>query len=152
MQFYVIHPDPDKNAALLPDYAIRRVNVREGYQILSDCGHAVSVNWSTQNKEYNRFHPTTWQYWKNKDSFYTFISHYMACLSEYEKRFGNDKTYTTYKNKFDSFIVEGFSLFNGAIFNFTDEQHMALYMLRQKEKHLTESDIDILKHIAGGGE
>ena len=150
MQFYIINPDPDKNAALLPDYAIKSVNVREGYQILSDCGHAVFVNWSSQNKEYNRFHPNTWRHWKNKDSFYSFLAHYMACLSEYEKRFGENKTYTTYKAKFDSFLCEAFCLFHGAIYNFTDEQHMALYMLRQKDKHLTQDEKDILKHITGG--
>jgi hypothetical protein len=30
MQFYIIHTNPQRNADLLPDYCLKRVNVREG--------------------------------------------------------------------------------------------------------------------------
>lgn len=56
MQFYRLHKQPEISAKMLPDYALKLVNIREGWQILSDCGHALYLSWETQNNEYNRYH------------------------------------------------------------------------------------------------
>ena len=76
MQFYVIHENPKRNAELLPDYAIKNVNVREGWQILSDIGHAVGVTWEGQNKCYNINHPATRRWYRDKKTFTDFIFYY----------------------------------------------------------------------------
>ena len=82
MQFYIIHPAPLRNAALLPEYALKRVNVREGWQILSDIGHRFGVGWVGQNKLYNAHHPLTRSY-SNRQALSAFLRHYDACLSAY---------------------------------------------------------------------
>jgi len=88
MQFFIIHPNPDENAKLLPDYAIKQVNVREGYQILSDIAHNLGITWEGQNKAYSVWHAETRRFMANRDSFMKFADHYLSCLNEYEKRFG----------------------------------------------------------------
>lgn len=88
MQFYIIiEDDPEENAKELPDYCLKDVNIREGWQIISDIGHAMGVRWPGQNKEYNRYHAETRKHWENLASYNTFIHHYQACLEEYERRF-----------------------------------------------------------------
>lgn len=141
MQFYRVMSDPELNAKFLPDYAIKSVNVREGYQILSDCGHALGVSWETQNKEYNRCHPNTWRHWKNPRAFYDFLNHYIACLSEADNR-GFTKIYETYRAKLQVFIVE--VLPDITVPDLTEEQHMAKYLLHRKSKHLSEEEIETL--------
>lgn len=144
MQFYRVMKDSELNAKFLPDYAIKSVNVREGWQILSDCGYALGVSWSTQNKEYNRYHPNTWRYWKNPRCFYDFIDHYIACLTEADNR-GFDKIYNTYREKLHVFITE--VLPDIEVPDLTEEQHMAKYLLHRKVNKLTEEEISILEEI-----
>lgn len=86
MQFYMIAEDGAASAALLPD-AMIRVNVREGWQILSDIGHYFGVRWDHQNKPYNVNHPTTMRLRESFESFALFQSHYLAALNEWERRF-----------------------------------------------------------------
>lgn len=150
MQFYILHKDCWKNAELLPDYCLKKVNIREGYQILSDCGHAVDLKWSTQNKEYNRYHPNTWRYWKNTTAFYDFVDHYIACLCEYKKRFGEEKTYITYRNKLRGFIYEALPYLAKYVKNYTEEQHIARYLVDRKEQHLNSKDCRNLFFIIEG--
>lgn len=52
MQFYRLHKQPEISAKMLPDYALKLVNIREGWQIISDCGHALYLSWETQNNVY----------------------------------------------------------------------------------------------------
>ena len=84
MQFYIIDPDPATNARNLPAYALR-VNIREGWQILSDIGHRFGVKWAGQNKAYNPLHPLTRSF-SNGDAFLPFCRHYRACLEAYLTR------------------------------------------------------------------
>lgn len=90
MQFYRVHIQPEISSKMLPDYALKSVNIREGWQTISDCGHALGLTWETQNNEYNRYHPNTWRFWKTKDMFYNLIDHYIYNIMEYNERFGED--------------------------------------------------------------
>jgi hypothetical protein len=101
MQFYIIHPDPLVSAHLLPDYALNKVNLREGWQILSDIGHILDVSWSGQNKLYSASHALTRSFCKDSRSFLNFLSHYESCLDEYSFRRGEDSPYA---NKYLIFI------------------------------------------------
>ena len=141
MQFYRVMKDPELNAKFLPDYCIKNVNIREGWQILSDCGHALGYTWSTQNKEYNRYHPNTWRYWKSPRYFYDFLDHYIACLSEARER-GFDKLYETYRVKLYVFTVEVLPYMS--VPDLTEEQHIAKYLIHRKSKNLTEEEIETL--------
>ena len=144
MQFYKVMSDPELNAKFLPDYAIKSVNIREGWQILSDCGHALGISWKTQNKEYSRYHPNTWRYWKNPRVFYDFLNHYIACLTEAQER-GFTKPYETYQYKLQVFMV--YVLPYIKVPDLTEEQHMAKYLLHRKSGKLTEEEILILREI-----
>jgi hypothetical protein len=73
---------------MLPDYALKQVNMREGWQILSDIGHIHGVTWEEQNKLYSASHALTRLLCSSPERFYSFILHYEACLSEHYKRFG----------------------------------------------------------------
>jgi hypothetical protein len=84
MQFYIIDPDPATNARNLPAYALR-VNIREGWQILSDIGHRFGVKWAGQNKAYNPLHPLTRSF-SNQDAFVDLWRHYGYCLTAYIDR------------------------------------------------------------------
>ncbi len=148
MQFYILHKDCWRNAELLPDYCLKKVNIREGWQILSNCGHAIDIQWTTQNKEYNRYHPNTWRYWKNSKSFYDFVDHYIACLCEFKKRFGEEKTYITYRDKLRCFIYEALPYVK--IKNYTEEQPIARYLVDRKEQHLTTKDYQNLFFVIEG--
>ncbi len=86
MQFYICHTDPIKNAELLPDYAIKQVNVREGFQIISDVCRRFDVTFDGQNKAYNPFHPLTREF-SHVESFKSFLVHYGECCNEYLRRF-----------------------------------------------------------------
>jgi hypothetical protein len=141
MQFYQLDNDPIISSKLLPDYALKSVNIREGYQILSDCGHALGLEWTEQNKEYNRYHPNTWRYWKTKKALFNFIDHYMYNLIEYNDRFGSTKTYETYRFKFHNFVYEALPGIIKLKFDYTEEQHIALYLLDRKRKYLSNKEI-----------
>lgn len=85
MQFYIIHKDPETNAKLLPEYALKRVNIREGWSIVSDIGHRFGVTWDGQNKLYNAHHPLTRSF-AHLYAFGKFCLHYEACLAAYIER------------------------------------------------------------------
>lgn len=88
MQFYIIHKDPKVSAKNLPDYALKNVNVREGWQILSDIGHNFGFTWDGQNKLYSASHALTMEFYSSPEKFKYFVSHYRACCEEYYNRFG----------------------------------------------------------------
>lgn len=141
MQFFVIHEDPVVNAEILPDYCIKRVNVREGWQMISDICHAHGVIFDGQNKEYNRYHPNTWRWWKDQEKFHDFIKYYFWCLYEYEKRF-NKKT-LFHKKFFDNYkiIVDVIHKIN----NMNEHESMIHYMIERKSHLLTDEEIKKLK-------
>ena len=85
MQFYIIDPSPDTNADILPAYALKRVNLREGWQIISDIGHRFGFEWDGQTKEYNPHHPLTRSF-SYRGSFTWLFLHYIACLDAYIAR------------------------------------------------------------------
>lgn len=145
MQFYIIHDDPETNTNLLPDYAITKVNVREGWQILSDIGHLFGVTWEGQNKPYSIWHAETRRFWKGVDSFIDFLDHYNACLNKYYELKG--KT-TTYHDKFNLFFKsESLAKIRVAIVNSlirTDHDQMIFKLITQKREHLSKSEYDKL--------
>jgi hypothetical protein len=87
MQFYILLEDAQDSAQLMPDKLLR-VNVREGWQILSDIGHHFGVTFPGQTKPYNPNHPTTMRHRECGAAFAMFRRHYVACLEKYHNRFG----------------------------------------------------------------
>ncbi len=142
MQFYIIHREPAKNAELLPDYAIKKVNVREGYQIISDIGHALGVTWEGQNKCYNATHPITLRFYRNQDSLIDLLSHYRANLHEYERRFGKK---TVFHDRYENVPIA--ALVDVAPFYDDDYDSVIRYMLKHKSKHLTHMEITRLESL-----
>lgn len=141
MQFYIIHNDPATNAKLLPDYAIKSVNCREGWQMLSDIGYTVGVTWTGQNKEYNRYHPNTWRYWKSREDFEYFWSHYVMCLVEYMYRF--DKKTIWHKN-YNYAACRLISEMLPPRSEKTDTHAVIEYMLMRKIKHFSKQEVNRL--------
>ena len=86
MQFYIVHKDPVKNAKMLPTYALK-VNMREGWQILSDIGHRFGVSWENQCKAYNPAHPWT-RTFSHQQGFNRLIHGLEDCCNEYYNRTG----------------------------------------------------------------
>lgn len=139
MQFYIIDKDPKTSAEMLPDYAIKKVNVREGWQILSDIGHALGVTWEGQNKCYNATHPITLRFYQNRESFVEFVLNYMENLDQYEARFNKTTVWH------DRFIKVPLNTIKAALPAHDDKyQTVVRYMLNHKSKHLTEDEINIL--------
>ena len=106
MQFYMLHSDPVPSSRALPDYALFQVNLREGWQILSDIVHTVygtterDACFPGQNKLYSASHALTRQL-GTKAMFVRFMRHYTANLDEYERRKGKPSAYA---KKYDSFL------------------------------------------------
>lgn len=92
MQFYIIHSDPTLSSARLP-LSMLRVNVREGWQILSDIGHFYDLKWEGQTKPYNINHPTTMRFRESQEEFAVFIQHYRHCLAAYVVYYGGDSVW-----------------------------------------------------------
>lgn len=107
MQFYIVDPSPTTNAKRLPDYALR-VNMREGWQILSDIGHRFGVTWENQNKCYNKHHPWTRQF-SHKGNLNQLVYHLRACCEELYNRTG--KIYGWYGWVEDFYTGENEELF-----------------------------------------
>jgi hypothetical protein len=141
MQFYRVHEVPTISAQLSPDYAIKRVNLREGWQMISDIGHIHGVTWQGQNKEYNAFHAKTRTYWQTKDRFKMFCEHYAACLLEYEKRFGKK---VSFHDRYSLFMTDGYKKILLNIVDRNEYEMDAYYMLIKKNKYLTVSEIENL--------
>ena len=149
MQFYILDADATTSARALPDYALKKVNLREGWQILSDCGHALGFEWEGQCREYNRYHPNTWKFWCSCEGMEMLWQHWCACLVEYERRFGRDRMAATYWAKYE-FVVG--PVMRGMIETAsaqppTAAARTAAYMLARKAKHLTEDEIKRLTQI-----
>lgn len=133
MQFYIIHPDPEKNVELLPEYALRKVNVREGWQILSDIGHIHDVHWEGQNKLYSASHVLTRSFCVNRERFVFFVDHYDFCV---------DAVGGSFADKFIYFITQAYHSLRDKIPEDRDEFQFAKeYLLNQKRKHLTDEDV-----------
>lgn len=140
MQFYIIDDDPETNAKELPDYCLKKVNIREGWQILSDIGHAMGVTWEGQNGEYNRYHAETRQYWKDILSFKYFIDHYSACLDEFERRFLKD---TIFRKKFTDYLYNAHYKLSNEFAKTTEKPErwqIIEYIATRKTKFLTDKE------------
>jgi hypothetical protein len=148
MQFYIIHDDPIVNAKILPDYCLKKVNIREGWQMLSDIGHLFEVSWDGQNSLYNSYHAETRRYWRNKYSFFMFISYYHECLIEYFYRFG--KT-TVFHRKFNNLIksntitVLAEKIGSKLLY---DKDQIVKYLLDTKTQHLNNVEIERLNNLS----
>lgn len=61
---------------------------------------------------------------------------------EYNERFGEDKTYDTYRGKFLIFVKEILPLLPEMSFDKSDENHTWDYLLHRKNKYITQEDKD----------
>jgi len=142
MQFYIIHNDPKINASLLPDYALKKVNLREGWQILSDIGHKFNVTWEGQYAKYNPYHVLTKSFWMNKEAFDKFIFHYTYCLKEYRNRYDKE---TIWHKLFKFFGKDNYCILYDKISNGDIISQNLEYLLTEKRKFLTEDEMERLK-------
>jgi hypothetical protein len=133
MQFYIVDPNPEKNIKLLPEYAIKKVNVREGWQILSDIGHMYNVTWEGQNKLYSASHVLTRSFCVNAVEYLRFINHYVACVYSYKN---------SWQKRYETFLESGayHKLLSAIPDQRTSFEYQAEYMLKYKSKHLTEQE------------
>jgi hypothetical protein len=123
----------------LPLWALR-VNVREGWQMISDIGHAVDVTWPEQNKEYNRWHSNTRKWWIDRSKFQRLYTLFQISLFElYNKK---DKTGVAYLKK-DAYF-DGNRVYNKLPKNRTEQQHEVLYMLKRKSKNMSAEERHVL--------
>lgn len=137
MQFYMIHKDAKTSAKLLPDYALKKVNIREGWQILSDIGHIHGIKWNGQNRLYSASHALTRSFC-SKDAYNRFIQHYNQNLIEYEARF---KSRTVFHDKFEAFADSGIGFDLYLVLPESTYESTRQYLLSQKTKHLSEDEI-----------
>lgn len=136
MQFYIIDEDPATNLKILPEYALKKVNVREGWQILSDIGHIVGVTFHGQNKAYSLSHVLTRSHCQNRFRFLRFIAHYEACVQSVGGTF-----LEKFKNVNTSLITQAIPE------NRTECHFQAEYILNQKSHHINDAEFNrILKH------
>lgn len=136
MQFYIVHEDPIKSAKMLPDYALKQVNLREGWQIISDIAHIVGVEFQGQNKLYSDSHALTLQLCSSSDAFKLFIEHYKACCLEYKHRY---KCTSSFIDKFFSMRGELWNRISGLLPNDKYEATRR-YLLYNKGSKLTDED------------
>ena len=150
MNFFIILEDSEENAEILPDYAIFKVNCREGIQILSDIGHLFNITWEGQYKQYSPYHAKTREFWRSREDFINFVQHLACCLDEYTKRAKkqNKKNYTVWHEIFDNFIYEAYNQLCEKIpEGWTTYQQDLFCLLHQKRDKLTEEDIKFLELI-----
>ena len=134
MQFYIIHPNPTINANLLPKYALEKVNLREGWQILSDIGHIHGVTWEGQNKLYSASHVLTRSFCQNRQEFTRFLDHYEACVKK--------RPDSSWYKKFHAVFEVLHDTLKDAVPEYRTREEFALeYLLSTKAKHLTEVEI-----------
>ena len=139
MQFYIVDTNPERSAKLLPDYALVQVQLREGWQILSDIGHRFGVTWDGQNKCYNKHHPLTRSF-SCSGRFDTLTIHYEACLLEHARR---DFMSTTWHVRFKDLPANEI----WAELPDTPEEETAHYLLTQKHAHLSATETKRLEGI-----
>ena len=136
MQFYIVDKDPLKSAELLPDYALKMVNIREGWQILSDIGHRFGFMFEGQNKHYNMYHPLTRSF-SNKEDFKILFNNYHECCLEHAKRFKKETEHILrFKSNFTQIETIAHILPKDT---FEEVRH---YLTTSKRKHLTESEVE----------
>lgn len=146
MQFYILDPDPKTSARMLPDYALKSVNVREGWQILSDIGHRFGVEWEGQNKCYNAAHPLTRSF-SNWPSFQTYVKQYRACCTEYLRRYKKSRAeIDRFCDGFD--CLEPFWELTAAV-PATPAKECAHYLLTRKGAKLSNSEFRRLASASG---
>lgn len=145
MQFYIIDKNPQRNAKLLPDYCLKRVNIREGWQILSDIGHMYGITWEGQNKCYSTSHPTTRHHGRSDDAFDKFLRHYEACLWEYRRRFNESVFHSKWQRALKSGSIN--RVRHSMPHDVTDEQASVAYLLSAKRDKLTEKEIQRLETL-----
>lgn len=148
MQFYMLHPDPVTSSKMLPDYALKRVNLREGWQMISDIGHMVGVTWPGQNKVYSLSHAKTRSFAVSQQGWYNLVYHYAANLDEYESRY--DKR-PVWKDKFTVFLLGKYHLTVESLLPKTSNQYQddIRYLLVRKEHLLTAEEIAALRKELG---
>jgi len=144
MQFYIIHDDPRVNAKNMPKYGVR-VNVREGYHMLSTIGHLFSITWEGQYKTLNPYHAETRKHWKDIKSFDFFISHYEQCLVQYELIYWQQ---TKWHEGYFNFQKRAQSLLREAIISYSEKHNQVIqYLLSVKSKHLKPKEITTLQSM-----
>ena len=141
MQFYILNSNPETSVKLLPDYALKRVNLREGWQIISDIGHINNVRWENQNKLYSASHALT-RSLNTKTEFYEFIEHYKACLIEYKKRFMKETKFHEWFNN----AVEILKKLSQKLPKNVYESRVD-YLLKYKTKFLSQEEIEKLMEM-----
>lgn len=143
MQFYILHEDPKVSASLLPGYALRRVNLREGWQMLSDIGHVHGVTWVGQNRMYSLSHAKTMSFSQTTEDFRMFLEHYEECLNVYMNRFNRRSAWDIpFRDAKDIFIEVLLPLLPENRYHQT-----ARYLLTRKKKHLTKEEISRLQVV-----
>jgi hypothetical protein len=154
MQYYKLAEDSSVSSKLLPDYALAKVNLREGWQIISDIGHVVGVTWEGQNKVYSPYHAKTRTFWKTKKDFLSLCIQYEQDLIEYETRMGENRKYFTQKTWSRYQKLYSFFIYNVCqkIIKKLPEQRNSfemdlIYLLDRKKDKLTEEEIKRLDNI-----
>ena len=138
MQFYILDEDPVKNLEILPKYAIDKVNIREGWQILSDIGHICGVTWEGQNKLYSASHVLTRSFARDRTTFLRFIKHYTECVCSRKNSFYHKYGKTM---RAISEIVSKLPDYR------SETEYMIQYLLDYKSDKLTEEEIASLKKV-----
>jgi hypothetical protein len=140
MQFYIVHPDPATSARMLPDYALKQVNLRKGWQILSDIGHIHGVTWEGQNTLYSASHALTRLLCSSPKRFNEFLANYEACLREYARRFGKKASWSA---RYSKFLESG----RGWELPADEYENVRRYLLGYKADKLTEAEKARLENV-----
>jgi len=144
MQFYIIDSNPRENARRLPRYALKEVNIREGWQILSDIGHIHGVTWEGQNRLYSASHALTRQFCQSVDRFKEFVVYLDWCIDEYKFRYVNEKQRTCASiiafGRWDFFTVTQFRQIREELPKDRYEQTRR-YLLEYKRHKFTAAEI-----------
>ena len=144
MQFYMLDADPIKSAKLLPDYALFKVNLREGWQILSDIGHIFGVTWPEQNALYSESHALTRMLCSTQERFVAFLRHYEACLLEYKAR---KCIMSSWYFKYQRFMFTTARAEIGKQLPNSEYESTRIYLLTTKRNHLTAAEIERLTNV-----
>ena len=144
MQFYMLHPDPVTSSKLLPDYALKKVNLREGWQMISDIGHMVGVTWPEQNKVYSLSHAKTRSFAIDGHAWINFLDHYRANCIEYTRRYGKQSIWWV---KYTLFCLKDYNVrIWQALPEEANRYHDDIrYLLAHKEHLLTAEEIAALR-------
>lgn len=135
MQCYIVHKDPKQSAKLLPTYALR-VNMREGWAILSDIGHRFGVTFDHQTKAYNPWTRT----FSHKQGIGRLIVGIAMCCAEYVKRTGKYPCWCEWISNFETKVEELLRALP------VDQEAKTLhYLVTAKADKMTEAELTTLK-------